>query len=268
MCKKIIITILLCIVTEVWTTHAIAQNHVSNIRIYQHEATLCVTYDLEVIADIDLYISFDNGNNYRGPLQNVTGSVGKGILPGKDKIILWNADIVGYVDYPNVIAKIVSSVSTSSLDFSTEEVSARIANTLCSAKQNVYFEDWTVQKVYMSLWKLEKAEVWSIMTANMPALNLYQKGRTYRTVGIVSYSMGGVAFAAGTVCFVEGVGNAGVYCMLAGIGFTFVGWRAMIKSEKLMRSAVGIYNSGNNSTANIELDFGFTGNGVGMALRF
>jgi len=105
--KKIITTILLCTLAGVGVTFA--QNHVSNIKVQLHDLMLIVTYDLATRSDIELFVSFDGGITYRGPLQHVSGAVGKGIYPEKSKILIWNiVDEVGYVDYPNTMIKIVS----------------------------------------------------------------------------------------------------------------------------------------------------------------
>jgi hypothetical protein len=104
--KKIIMTVVLCSVLGM----AAAQTNVSNIRVQQQDTLLFVMYDLAMKANIDVYVSYDNGVNFQGPLKHVTGAVGKGVLPEKDKIFIW--DIVkeaGYVDYPSTIIKIASS---------------------------------------------------------------------------------------------------------------------------------------------------------------
>ena len=106
MYNKIIITIFLYLIAGIAT----AQDYISNIRVQQHDALLYVTYDLDDRADIELFVSFDNGENYTGPLQHVTGAVGKGVLPEKDKMVMWDAmKEVGEVDYSNTVIKIVSS---------------------------------------------------------------------------------------------------------------------------------------------------------------
>lgn len=103
--KRIVTTILLCSVFGM----AAAQNDVSNIRVEQHDTTLYITYDLKVKADIEAFVSFDNGATYKGPLKHVSGAVGKEILPEKNKIIKWNAaNEIGYVDYQNAVIKIVA----------------------------------------------------------------------------------------------------------------------------------------------------------------
>ena len=83
--------------------------HVSNVRIQQFDTSLYITYDLAIRANIEVYVSFDNGMNYTGPLKHVTGAVGKGIFQGKDKIIVWNVtNEVGDIDYPKTMIKIVA----------------------------------------------------------------------------------------------------------------------------------------------------------------
>ena len=88
---------------------AVAQN-VSNIRVQQHDTLLVVTYNLAAKANIEAFISFDGGTTYRGPLKYVTGAVGKGVLPEKDKIFVWDViKEVGYIDASNAVIKIVST---------------------------------------------------------------------------------------------------------------------------------------------------------------
>ena len=109
--------------TGMATTH----NLVSNIRVQQHGAMLHVTYDLEERADIEAFVSFDNGITYRSrPLQRVSGAVGEGVEPGTDKLLIWNVvREVGYVDFSSLVIRIVANavISTESIavaDFSIE----------------------------------------------------------------------------------------------------------------------------------------------------
>ena len=86
------------------------QNHVSNVRVQQSDEQLFVTYDLAATADVEAYISFDGGATYRGPLQHVSGSIGKEQTTGREKIFVWNAvREVGYVDIPNAVVKVVAT---------------------------------------------------------------------------------------------------------------------------------------------------------------
>ena len=104
--KNIIKIVILC--SMVGTVAA--QNHVSNIRVQQSDEQLIVTYDLETTADVEAFVSFDGGVTYKGPLQHVFGAVGKDVLPGKDKVLLWNVlREFGAVDNPNTVMKIVAT---------------------------------------------------------------------------------------------------------------------------------------------------------------
>jgi len=94
---------------------ATAQEHVSNIRIQQSDGMLYVTYDLAVNADIEVFASFDGGATYRGPLQRVSGAVGKGILAGKDKVLIWSITReIGYVNNSSIVIRISANAITSS----------------------------------------------------------------------------------------------------------------------------------------------------------
>ena len=91
---------------------------VTNIRVKQKDELLIVTYDLSLKADIEAYVSLDNGVTYKGPLQHVTGAVGKNISEGKDKIFLWDAKKeVGYVDVSAKIKIVTFTVEEEYITF-------------------------------------------------------------------------------------------------------------------------------------------------------
>ena len=113
--KKIIITVIMFSIVGIMT----AQNDVSNIRVSQHEGMLYVTYDLATRANIETFVSFDDGVTYKGPLKQVSGAIGKGISPEKDQTFIWNiVKEIGYVDYPNAVIKIVADAKSSKSNFS------------------------------------------------------------------------------------------------------------------------------------------------------
>jgi len=94
---------------------ATAQEHVSNIRVQQRDGMIYVTYDLILNADIKVFASLDGGTTYRGPLQHVSGAVGKGISAGNDKVLIWNLlREVGYVDNSSIVIRISANATTSS----------------------------------------------------------------------------------------------------------------------------------------------------------
>ena len=115
-------------------------------------------------------------------------------------------------------------------------------------------------------------------------LRLYEKGINYRRKGIQLLSFGGALTVGGVVGGVyayqdyieysnkltkDKIGLAILPTVgIAGIGMTIVGLNRISKSKTFMRSAVNSYNSNINKSAGIEYDFGFTGNGAGMVVRF
>ena len=100
--KKIIITVILSTIFGI----AIAQNKISNVRVQVVDTIVVVTYDLGVKADIEAFVSLNNDGKFM-TLKEVSGAVGKSILPEKNKIIIWNVvKELGYVDFPNAVIKV------------------------------------------------------------------------------------------------------------------------------------------------------------------
>ena len=88
--KKIIIItkiIALCI-AAIGT--AAAQNMASNTRVQPKSNLVIVYYDLAEKSDVEAYVSFD-GVKWQGPMRNYSGSAGRGVESGKDKIIIWHS---------------------------------------------------------------------------------------------------------------------------------------------------------------------------------
>lgn len=48
-----------------------------------------ITYNLDVIANVDIYCSTDGGRSFSEPLKNISGDVGENVTPGK-KTALWH----------------------------------------------------------------------------------------------------------------------------------------------------------------------------------
>ena len=87
-----------------------AQDNVSNIRVQQADEHLIIMYDLTEKADIEIHVSFDGGATFIGPLQHVSGAVGKGIVAERNKMLTWHVlPEVGEVDYDNVVIKVVAT---------------------------------------------------------------------------------------------------------------------------------------------------------------
>ena len=68
-----------------------SQDIVKNIRASFSDTAVYVFYDLEKSADVELYVSLDNGQSFSGPLKNVAGNIGKNQDYGNGKIIVWDA---------------------------------------------------------------------------------------------------------------------------------------------------------------------------------
>jgi formylglycine-generating enzyme required for sulfatase activity len=72
---------------------------VSNVQVERQQrpfvAVLDVTYDLETVGDlpvwVSLFLSTDGGTSYPNYCRTVTGDVGAGILPGTSRHIVWDA---------------------------------------------------------------------------------------------------------------------------------------------------------------------------------
>jgi TonB family protein len=76
-------------------TNGISQQ-IINTNFHQIDKKIIVTYDfINTKADqtfyISLYVSTDNGNTWQGPLEQVSGDIGKELKGGYDKSIVWNA---------------------------------------------------------------------------------------------------------------------------------------------------------------------------------
>ncbi|MFK7947131.1 MAG: formylglycine-generating enzyme family protein, partial [Saprospiraceae bacterium] len=77
------------------TTPCLSQQ-ITNTDFYQSGKQLIITYDLvdtkaDQTFDISLYVSTDNGSTWQGPLEQVSGDVGKGLVVGRNSSITWDA---------------------------------------------------------------------------------------------------------------------------------------------------------------------------------
>ena len=89
-----------------------AQDPTTNVRVQAMSNIFMVFYDLAETSDVEAFVSFDNGSTWQGPLQHVSGSVGKELAEGKDKIILWYAvQEIGYVE-KDVAVKVIATKIT------------------------------------------------------------------------------------------------------------------------------------------------------------
>ena len=272
---------------------AAAQSRVSNIRVQQLDAMVIVMYDLSEKADISVFVSFDGGANYQGPLQHVTGAVGKGVLPEKDKMLMWDVlREVGEADYSSVVIKIVADASQSS--HTDAEAMQRSAGTL------TYFGNMVIQgehqlslrsgKEYIQAGKearqqydkelrqitsgthqsaknLSSKEIRHVM-AGTDALELYNKGQGSLNASRVWLLLGSIGLICGGLSFNDGNTALGTGCFVgSALSYTMFVLRYN-KSVNLVAQSVDVYNEHHRKNAGVELKFGITGNGVGIAVRF
>ena len=141
------------------------------------------------------------------------------------------------------------------------------------------------RKVWQGSKQLSKNEVRNIM-ANTDALRLYNKGisrnrngNIYLWSGIGLCLIGTMMIGAAEYEELDTYGNyqttydsgllgLGVSSMFLGSAGIVAGATMKLTSKKPVRQSVDMYNRGGGGRAGMELDFGFTGNGVGVALRF
>ena len=136
--------------------------------------------------------------------------------------------------------------------------------------------------------QLTPYEVRKLMTNNTDALQLYNKGISKNRNGNIClwsgvglYAVGIVFMAAATpdeyysdgkghteINDGNGLGTLGSICFTAGSGAIIAGIILKITSKKPVENAVDMYNRGAGRTTGIELKFGITGNGIGLALAF
>jgi hypothetical protein len=116
------------------------------------------------------------------------------------------------------------------------------------------------------------------MANNPMALQLYNKGISRNEAENSLLSFGLCASATGVACTAaswrnedDSVGvSMGIGFFCAGVAMTITGVTMKIRSIKLVKQSVDMYNRGTgfNKTTGMDLKFGIIGNGVGVALSF
>ena len=264
--KKIITTLFFLTLAVMLTAQ-----EVSNIRVQVQEGVLIVTYDLAAKADIEAYVSFDDGATWRGPLKYVTGAVGKGIAAEKNKIFVWDAEQeVGYVDVDAII-KIVAI---------TEAVTPCM---LTAEGRDVYCDDELI----------DKYRVRELM-ANTEALQYYNKGLSRNRNGNILLVSGILGIAGGAYIlkvaplneryeyYSSSYGNkqllfyeynnrnetVGYALAAAGAVMSITGFIMKLTSTIPVSKAVYMYNNSGETVSRVDINLGFTGNGVSLLFNF
>ena len=82
--KRLFILAILFCFSALWT------NAQEDIRVKQDGKDIIIEYDLEKEAtNVKLYVSTDNGQNFKGPMEYVSGDI-ENVMAGKNKQIRWN----------------------------------------------------------------------------------------------------------------------------------------------------------------------------------
>ena len=238
---------------------AVAQEHVSNIRVQVSDEQLLIMYDLSVRADIEVYASFDGGATFRGPLQHVSGAAGRNIAPEQDKVVIWYViREFGEVDHPNAVIKIVATTSDQ-----LQAVTPQSLSILTNRKGNpigVADANSTV---------LNRKDMRGILQTQPDALKLYNRACSQSNWALVLAGISGGLMGGSLGFFMEDMPETGVALLLSGVGI-YIGALQIIKSSnKKVVEAVDMYNS--RTVANkpaMELKFGIKPNGIGVALTF
>ena len=340
--KSLVSTVILCYMA---IATAEAQDVVSNIRVQVADDHLIVLYDLTEMADIEAYVSFDGGATFRGPLQQVFGSIGKEIPPENDKMFMWQAvsELGGSVDHANAVIKLVANnVVYSDITLSETDALISVGRTVYRWDKDMNqtdFNRFMDLKVYKGMTPLSRNNTQILLArSSQYALSTYNRGLQSHNAGnlflitglfpgiwlksqgsmyireaiymhnqsldqidvsqlMINYNfekgrkrnrignaflipgaliaVGGAALAIydGPLWF-QNSDNYSDYAWVAGIASLPIGGAMMlvgitfkVNGKHLKRHALDMrYNGG--MVTSIELDFGLTGNGAGLALKF
>ena len=180
-------------------------------------------------------------------------------------------------DLVNVVQKMVNEMFANTVKPS--ESSPQPSKPVVESKPAFNTADMLVadgRKVFMNGKELNKNEVRTMM-ANTDALRYYNKGLSRNKSGNV-WIISGICVIGGGLFFPVArpfENNAQdwdlyicIIGMSAGTAMTLTGLTLKITSKSSIRKAVDMYNGGKGKTSNMELKFGFTGNGLGLALVF
>ena len=153
-------------------------------------------------------------------------------------------------------------------------------DTLIVQGRNVYIDCRLLivqgRSVYSDCRKLSQNEVRQLMGSveNIDALRLYYTGIKRNKKANIFFITGGSMIGGGLLLawannFDDSIASqSGAYVAITGlVGMINVGTILKIASEIPIRQSVEMYNN-NIKRTNMVLDFGITGNGIGVTLRF
>ena len=157
-----------------------------------------------------------------------------------------------------------------------------VAFILCaSANVNAQTELIYNAGVYQNNIKLKPKEVRELMRDDSIALSKYKSGRVIYITGKCIFYPFLIPVGVGGFFIIAGIGGAGSGTLLGnelyyaigassmvigGLGM-FIGYMVYDSGERKMKQAVKLYNTNINSNK-VSVNFGLTGNGVGVNVRF
>ena len=184
----------------------------------------------------------------------------------------------GSTDLMPVVQKMVNEMFASDQKVSTPTQPARTIVETKPAPELSGMLTAEGRKVYQNGRQLSRNEVRGLMV-NTDALRYYNKGISRNRNGNIWLFSGIGSFFIGCICMAsaggyeedyyydEDLDTVGTALAVLGVGAAITGVSLKIASRGPVRNSVNMYNSG-SSRAEKELKFGFTKNGIGVALCF
>jgi len=264
--KSIFLVLMLAMV---FVGEVFAQSPVTNMRVQRIDTVIVVFYDLAATANVEAYASLDNGASFIGPLRFVTGAVGNNVLPGKDKILVW--------DIGNEVDEIGSSNVQFRLVTGAEQTSSVLAEgNLIARGWKVYQYDLKLlndlllvgNKAFQFREPLNDSEVRRIM-ANSNALLGYDKGvKRNRNGNIMLIAGGGLAVVGGALMMTKPFEKRHEFTIYGG-GYQYVRFGQLLWNEKVFYipySNDRPYDFYFYDDGHISLEVGFCVAAVGVAV--
>lgn len=117
---------------------------VSDVTVRFHDRELSIDYTLDQTADIRVRVSVDRGRTFGSPLDNLSGDVGKGILPGNRHIIAYDLRDLRGIDSSLIVFRVevddgsVEVYVADSISFRMMPVAGGTYNMGCVSTSNRY----------------------------------------------------------------------------------------------------------------------------------
>jgi len=145
------------------TTNLFGQQ-ITNVQDIQQDDDIRITYDLYGGNNIEqftvsLYVSLDGRSSWRGPLAAVSGDVGPGIRPGRDKTIIWRVlEEFDELQGNSIYFKVTATYTPMRFDFEPEMVSVK-GGTFRMGSNDGDSDEKPIHSVTLSDYSIGKYEV-------------------------------------------------------------------------------------------------------------